>query len=271
LINRIDTKFKNLRRQGRKAFIAYVTAGFPSWPGMARAVHDLEKAGLDILEIGVPFSDPIADGPTIQFSSQRALERGVTLSLVLNWVKRFRRSSQVPVVLMSYLNPIHHMGYDDFCRRAADAGVDGLIVPDMIPEESGILRRVLAARGLALIHLVAPTTPVARQKQVARASRGFLYAVSVTGVTGARRSLPADTIRFLKGLRRVSPVPVALGFGISTPDQARTLAPHADGLIVGSALIERLRRRQPVFPLARALRAALDNKPRRTSRTPAGR
>jgi tryptophan synthase alpha chain len=159
---------------------------------------------------------------------------------------------------MSYLNPLHRMGYDVFVRRAASAGVDGLIVPDLIPEEAGFLRKKMAARGLDLIFLVAPTTPPARRARVASLSRGFLYAVSVTGVTGARRALPADTMGFLKGLRRISPAPVAVGFGISGPDQVRKFAPHVDGVIVGSALIQRIRDKRPLGPFVRSLRAALD-------------
>lgn len=257
-MNRIDSKFRSLKKEKRKALIAYVTAGFPSLAGTDRAVRALEAAGADIVEIGVPFSDPIADGPTIQYSSQKALEKGISLSAILAWMRRFRASSQLPLVLMSYLNPIHRMGYASFARRAAAAGADGLIVPDLIPEEAGPLRQMLRKAGLHLIHLVAPTTPPARRKWVARKSRGFLYAVSLTGVTGARRDIPPEIAGFLDSLRRASPVPAAVGFGISRPEQVRALAPHADGVIVGSALVDILRRRAPLGPFIRSLRRALD-------------
>jgi tryptophan synthase alpha chain len=271
-MSRIGRTFQRLRRENRRALIAYVTGGYPSLKALNGIARDLERAGVDVLEVGVPFSDPIADGPTIQFSSQKALEAGATLSAILRWAAAFRRSSEMPLVLMSYLNPVHRMGYDEFSRRAAASGVDGLIVPDLVPEEAGTLRGILARRGLDLIHLVAPTTPPERRARVARLSRGFLYAVSVTGVTGARNSLPAEVFRFLKGLRRVSPVPVALGFGISGPEQARKCAPHADGVIVGSAFIERLRGGRPLFPFAKSLRAALDSIPRAgVKKRPGGR
>ncbi len=258
-MSRIGERFRRLKRENRKALIAYVTAGFPSLKETDRSVRDLERAGADVIEIGVPFSDPIADGPTIQYSSQKALEKGITLSRILAWIKTVRERSQVPLVLMSYLNPIHHMAYGKFARAAAAAGVDGLIVPDLIPEEAGEIRKVLKAHGLDMIFLVAPTTPRERRKWVARQSAGFLYAVSVTGVTGARKRFPPGTFEFIKTLRRDSPVPVALGFGISGPDQVRSFAPHVDGVIVASALIQRLRDRKPLFPFMKSLRAALDS------------
>jgi tryptophan synthase alpha chain len=257
-MSRLHGRFISLRRQGRKALIAYITGGYPSLKQMDRVARDLERAGADVVEIGVPFSDPIADGPTIQFSSQKALEKGVSLSDILRWVSRFRKRSELPVVLMSYLNPIHRMGYRAFARAASSAGVDGLIVPDLIPEEAGSLQEVLEPAGIDLIFLVAPTTPPDRRTYVSRQSRGFLYAVSLTGVTGARRDLPPGLRAFLEPLRRESPIPVAVGFGISQPAQARALASFADGIIVGSALIERLRKGQSVYPFVRSLRLALD-------------
>lgn len=257
-MNRLIRRFQTLRRGGRKAFIAYLTAGYPSLEKTLYCARELERAGVDVLELGVPFSDPVADGPTIQFSSQKALEKGATLEKILRLVARFRRSSQVPVVLMSYLNPVHRRGYRAFARDARKAGVDGLIVPDLIPEEADALRKALEAEGLALIFLVAPTTPPRRRRMIAGCTRGFLYAVSLTGVTGARRALPRDTARFLKGLRRVSRSPVAVGFGISRPDQARRFGALADGIIVGSAFIENLRHARSLTSLARSLRRALD-------------
>lgn len=256
--NRIDAAFARLKREKRKALIAYVTGGFPSLPAMDKTVKDLQGAGVDIVEVGVPFSDPIADGPTIQWTSQKALESGATLVKILNWVRRFRSSSALPVVLMTYYNPVFHRGLDRFAREAAEAGVDGLVVPDLIPEEAGPLRAALDRKGIHLIALVAPTTPLRRQKWIAEQSRGFLYAVSLTGVTGSRTGVGTDVPAFLRGLRRVSPVPVAVGFGISRGQDARRLAPSADGVIVGSALMQRLIKKESVVPLARELRAALN-------------
>ncbi|HRY30580.1 MAG TPA: tryptophan synthase subunit alpha, partial [Elusimicrobiota bacterium] len=180
-MNRLDRTFSRLRRQKRKALIAYLTAGYPSPKEMDRTARLLEHAGVDVLEVGIPFSDPVADGPTIQYSSQKSLEKGTTLPRVLRWTRRFRKTSSLPVVFMSYLNPIHHYGYARFAKDAAKAGGDGLIVPDLVPEESRALRKLLAVHGLHLIHLVAPTSPPARQQRIARLTRGFLYAVSLTG------------------------------------------------------------------------------------------
>jgi tryptophan synthase alpha chain len=255
---RLGQAFARRRAEGRAALIAYVTGGYPSMTATFRALAELESAGVDVVEIGVPFSDPIADGPTIQFASQAALAKGATLTQILDGVRGFRRTSVLPIVLMSYLNPILSRGLDRFAREAAEAGVDGLIVPDVIPEEAGPLKAAMDKAGVAVIFLVAPTTPPKRRAWIARQSRGFLYAVSLTGVTGARRELSRDLPAFLKDLRRVSPVPVAVGFGISTPDQARAAAAQADGVIVGSAIIQRQRDGRPLAPFARALRRALD-------------
>lgn len=258
-MNRIDRLFSDLKSKGRKALIAYVTGGYPTLPAMDRAVRDIVAAGVDLVEIGVPFSDPIADGPTIQFSSQKALEGGITPSRLLAWVKSFRKTHATPVVLMTYMNPIARMGVDLFSRRAQAAGVDGVIVPDLIIEEGAPLENALGQGGVHLIYLVAPTTPPERRSQIARRSKGFLYAVSLTGVTGARRALPKELGTFLSDVRRRSPVPVAVGFGISDGGQARRAAAHADGVIVGSAFIHRIKNREPLAPFARSLRRALDH------------
>jgi tryptophan synthase alpha chain len=247
-------------RPGRKALVGYLTAGFPSWAAFTKAFRDLESGGADVIEIGVPFSDPIADGPTIQAASQKALLNGVNLKSILTWVTKERRRSQIPVVLMSYLNPILRLGLDRFAAQAARAGVDGLIVPDTIPEETVALSAALAGRGIDLIHLAAPTTPPDRRQWVASKSRGFLYAVSVVGVTGARKDFPPEAAAFIRSLKKISPVPVAVGFGISTPDHARAAAALADGVIVGSALLNRVREGKPLLPFVQSIRAALDAK-----------
>ncbi len=237
MTNRIDQTFSRLKKQKRKALVGYVTAGFPNKKALATLVPLLEKSGLDILELGVPFSDPIADGPTIQRASQVALAQGTTLSWILSQVKSLRRTVKLPIILMSYSNPIFAVGVEAFFRACKNVGVDGLIIPDLIPEESGYFDAASRKYGVHLIYLVAPTTPSERIKQVARATRGFLYAVSLTGVTGTRKDLPKDVVGFLDQVHRASPCPVAVGFGISTPEQVRRLRSHVDGIIVGSALI----------------------------------
>lgn len=243
--NRIDEVFQELKKQRKKALIGYLAAGYPGLAEQTRLIQTLEEAGMDILEIGVPFSDPIADGPTIQFASQESLRRGTTLKKILRWVGSLRSRVRLPIVLMSYLNPILKFGGENFARQAAAAGVQGLIVPDLIPEEAGELAETLRKRGVHLIFLAAPTTPPHRQKMIAVRTGGFLYAVSVTGVTGARASVPTDAKAWLKRLSNLSPRPVCVGFGISAPKHVRTLKGAVDGCIVGSALIELIRKNPP--------------------------
>ncbi|MCB4755599.1 MAG: tryptophan synthase subunit alpha [Elusimicrobia bacterium] len=242
--NDIDFLFQRLRGK-KKALIAYLSAGYPSFAEQTRHIEALVQGGIDLLELGIPFSDPVADGPTIQFASYQSLKRGTTLQKVLVWVKSIKRRFPIPIVFMSYLNPIYRGGLASFTKKAKEAGVSGLIVPDAIPEESVELQSLLKKEGLHNIYLVAPTTPMKRQKWIARKTGGFLYAVSVTGVTGARRQLPTETKRWLNQLRLVSPVPVCVGFGISGPEQIRHLKNQVDGFIVGSALIDLIRKNKP--------------------------
>jgi len=241
-MHRIDRCFHELRAARQKALIPYITAGDPDLAVTRELAWAFEGAGADILELGVPFSDPLADGSTIQRASQRALERGVTLKGVIGSVEQIRARSQMPIVLMSYMNPILRMGLDEFAGRAKDAGVDGVIVPDLPPEEAGELRRCCAATGVSTIFLAAPTSTDARLRRIAEASEGYIYYVSLKGVTGARESLQADLAVSLGRLRRLTNKPVAVGFGISTPAQAAEVARGADGVIVGSAIVERIER-----------------------------
>ena len=227
-----------MRDGGRAALIPYVTAGYPD-PGTTETLLDaLVEAGADIIELGVPFSDPVADGPTIQRSSHRALEYGVTLGWVLDVLRSFRARHDTPVVLFTYLNPVFRRGVARFTREAREAGADGVLLTDLPAGGDEALEAEFASTGLPLIRLVAPTTTPERMRAIAARSRGFLYYIARTGVTGATSTLREALSREVESVRSVSPVPVAVGFGISTPAQAAEVARVADGVIVGSALID---------------------------------
>jgi len=236
-MGRIEARFAALKREGRKAFVAYLTAGDPDLETTERLVPALEAAGVDIIEIGVPFSDPTADGPVIQAASQRALEGGATLAKILAIIAALRRTCAIPIVLFGYYNPILSYGPDRFAADAAASGVDGILVVDLPPEEAGELRRYTDKAGLAFITLVAPTTDPARARKILRGATGFVYYISVTGVTGTAVPRPDDIRRDVERLRELTPLPVAVGFGISTPEQAAAIAPLADGVVIGSALV----------------------------------
>ena len=237
-MNRIDAAFSRLRRQRKKALIVYLTVGYPSLAALPEIVKILAEEGVDLVELGVPFSDPLADGPTIQAASQRALQNGVTPRRVFRSVEALRkRGIQLPVALMTYYNPISRYGVTDFCRQCRVSGVDGVIVPDLPPEEAAELVRAARPAGIKTIFLAAPTSPAARLKRIAKISTGFIYYVSLTGVTGARASLPAQVSSQVRSIRRLTRMPVCVGFGISRPDQVSDLARVADGVIVGSALL----------------------------------
>jgi len=237
-MNRIDETFKALKAKQDKALIGYLTAGYPDKKSFEALVPRLVEAGLDMLEIGIAFSDPIADGPVIQQASQKALDNGVTLDWTLQATARLRQTIKIPFIFMSYCNPIYAMGLETFFKRAKESGVDGLIVPDLIPDVAGPYEQAAQQHGIHLIYLASPTSPKARLVQIAKQTRGFLYVVSLTGVTGARADLPKDLGAFVVRARGTSRVPVAVGFGISTPAQAKAVGKLADGVIVGSALIK---------------------------------
>lgn len=236
--SRINKAFGRLRRAGRKAFIPYIMAGDPSLGRTKELVHTLQEAGADIIELGVPFSDPLADGPVIQRAAERALEAGVSLRDVVATVAELRATTEVPIILMTYYNPILAYGLEGFGRDAAAAGVDGLIIPDLPPDEAKPLIAVARAAGLDTIFLVAPTSTPERMKLVARASTGFVYYVSMTGITGSTLSLGQEQRDSIEMLRGITGKPVALGFGVSTPEEARAVAEVADGVIVGSAIVK---------------------------------
>ncbi|HXF69682.1 MAG TPA: tryptophan synthase subunit alpha [Thermoflexus sp.] len=236
----IGEAFRNARAEGRPALIFYWPVGYPDLETSIRVVAALAQAGADLIELGVPFSDPLADGPVIQRATQRALENGVRTPHVLEAAARLRAMGvRQPLCLMTYVNPILAYGISRFLGEAVQAGVDGLIVPDLPLEEAEELRAAAGAAGLAWVPLAAPTTSDERMARIAAAATGFLYLVSVTGITGARDQLPADVIIQLQRARRAANgVPVALGFGISRPEHVRALASEADGLVIGSALIQ---------------------------------
>ena len=240
--SRIAAKFKSLLGRGEKALIAYVMAGDPSLAKTEDLVAALERAGADLVELGVPFSDPVADGPVIQRAGERALKQGVSLRGVLEAVARLRSRTEVPLILMTYLNPVLRLGVDAFFAGAANAGVDGVVIPDLPAEEGDALSSQAAREGIDLIFLAAPTTQPARLRQVAGMSSGFLYYVSVTGITGASLSDLGEIEKRLKAIKKLARIPVAVGFGISTPDHARALGRVADGIVVGTAIVQRVER-----------------------------
>jgi tryptophan synthase alpha chain len=236
-VTRIGERFRRLRQEGRQAFVAFVTAGDPSLDRTVEVALELERGGVDVLELGVPFSDPLADGPVIQRASERALAGGTTLSGVLDVVRRIRERSELPLLLFSYLNPLLRFGLPRLASAAREAGVDGVLVTDLPPEEAEEWLTPARQAGLDTVFLASPTSPEARLRLVAEASRGFVYAVSRTGVTGERTAISDDARPLVAGLRALSRVPVALGFGISTPEQFASAASVADGVVVGSALV----------------------------------
>jgi tryptophan synthase alpha chain len=239
-MGRIGERMAALRARGERALVPFMTAGDPDLGVTEALLPALEAAGADVIEIGVPFSDPVADGPTIQRASERALRAGATLRRILGMVKALRPRLSVPLVLMGYANPFLAMGEREFPEAAREAGVDGVIVPDLPPEEEPGFFAALASCGIDAILLAAPTTQPERLAELARRTRGFLYYVSLTGVTSARTSLPPRLEENLARIRRVSDVPVCVGFGVSTPEQAAHIGRFADGVVVGSALVDRI-------------------------------
>ena len=263
-MNRIDATFKRLKEKGQKALIAYIMAGDPSLQDTEALVLELERAGVDIIELGVPFSDPIADGPVIQKAAERALRGGASLRRILATVATLRQKTQIPVVLMAYYNTIYAFGETAFCQEGVKAGVDGLIVPDMPPEESAVLQAASGKSGPALIFLLAPTSTAVRRTAVAKESRGFIYYVSLTGITGAKLTDREDIRRNVEKIHRVTAVPVAVGFGIATPQDAAQVAGMAEGVIVGSAIVRQVEEHlhdsdlaQHVGQFVRSLKAAM--------------
>ncbi len=246
---------------GHVALIPYVTVGYPSIEATMKVVPLLAQCGADIVELGIPFSDPLADGATIQKASFHALQSGVTPKLCLEVAKQLSGKVDAPLVFMTYFNPVFNYGLDKFCRGCADAGVSGLIIPDLPPEEGSDLEKIAQGQNIDLIYLLAPTSTAERIRLVAERSRGFIYLVSVTGVTGARDSLPANLAELIAKVKKTASQPLCVGFGISTPQQARQVAQAADGVIVGSRTIQLMENEEnlaPVGEFVKVLRHALD-------------
>ncbi len=241
--NRLLQKMADLKRKKEKAFCAFLTAGYPSLEKTAAYAAGFEQSGVDILELGYPFSDPLADGPTIQFSSQQALDQGIGVERVLKMLAGLRRRGlALPVIFFSYYNPILSYGPARFVKAAVKAGFDGVLVPDLPPEEEAAFGRECRKHGLCRIFLIAPTTARPRAKALAAASEGFIYYVSLRGVTGARSKIPADIHTHLAVLKKTTKKPVLIGFGVSTPQQARDLSGLSHGVIVGSAIVQEIRK-----------------------------
>jgi tryptophan synthase alpha chain len=233
---RIATKFVALRARDEAALIPFIVAGDPDLDRTRQLVIELEARGADLIELGVPFSDPMADGPANQRASARGLSAGATIPAILSMVADLRRTTQIPLILFGYYNPIFHYGCDRLAADAARAGIDGMLVVDLPPEEAEELAKPARAAGLDIIYLLAPTTPLERSRVIARSASGFLYYVSVAGVTGARTSLAHDLQANVRDLRTVTTLPIGVGFGISTPAQAREVASFSDAVVVGSAI-----------------------------------
>ena len=234
------SRIASVFQTGHKAFIGYLTVGYPDIETTVKAAVVLAQNGCDLIELGIPFSDPLSDGATIQKASQQALEQGVTPKICLEVAARISRKVSVPLAFMSYYNPILHYGLGEFCPACSKAGIDGLIIPDLPPDEGDELESVTTKCSLDLIYLLAPTSTTARIDLVAEKSRGFIYLVSLTGVTGARRDLPLELESFVRKVRQKAKQPLCVGFGVSTPEQAGRIADIADGVIIGSRIIQLL-------------------------------
>ncbi len=242
-MSRIENTFADLKREGRRGFIPFITAGDPDLSTTKDLIIELARTGATVIELGVPFSDPMADGPVIQRASERALRHGFGLSEILQTIKEARRETDVPIVLFSYFNPLLQFGLENLAREAEHAGVDGILVTDLAPEEAGRFAAMLRAHEIDMIFLVAPTSTDERLKMVAERASGFIYAVSRAGVTGARAEMSVEAEALVKRVRQCSDLPVAVGFGISNPEHVADVWRYADAAVVGSAIVELIEKR----------------------------
>ncbi|MFC1501719.1 tryptophan synthase subunit alpha [Elusimicrobiota bacterium] len=264
-MNKLKIKINQLKQENKKAFVAYLTAGFPTLNATAEMVKVLADNGADIIELGVPFSDPMADGPSIQYSSEYAIKKGANLNKIFDLVKKIRQKTDIPIVLMSYFNPIYHMGIKNVVRKAKDVGVDGFIIPDLIPEEGKDFEKNCKDNNLSVIFMAAPNTPKERLKYIDSKSDGFVYVVSLTGVTGKRKSLPSHLKEFLNQTKRyIKKNKRFIGFGISSEKHVNFIKKYVDGVIVGSVLVEIIRngktsaKNKQIARFARLIRKSLD-------------
>ena len=265
-MSRIKERFEVLRSKNEKALTVFITAGDPDLATMRKLFSVIEKSGADIIELGVPFSDPIADGPVIQKSALRALKSGTTLKKIIQLVAEIRKDSQLPIVLMTSFNPVFVYGQERFVDDAVRAGVDGIIVPDLPPEESVLLENYAHQKGLDMIYLLAPTSTEDRVRMVGQRTRGFIYYVSLTGITGTRNALATGLQQKVDAIKRMTPLPVLVGFGVSNPEQAGEAAKISDGVIVGSAVVRLIEechdadeREQKVSRFVKDLKQAITN------------
>lgn len=256
-MSKITNTFSNIKKAGKKVLIPYIMAGDPTLNDTKQYVAELEESGADIIELGVPFTDPLADGPTIQRASERALAHGTTLRKVLNFVKDIRKDIKIPLILMTYYNPVFKFGIEAFVKEAVSAGVNGIIIPDLIPDEAEDIIVNAKTHGLDTIFLLAPTSTEERIRKVARASTGFIYYVSITGITGAKIFIDKTMKDTLSKIKTITGKPVAVGFGISTPEQASAAAELADGIIVGSAIVRLISEGKDIKGFVRALKDAI--------------
>ena len=249
-MGRIEDAFNELQRRGAKGFIPYVTAGDPDLETTSRILLELAEAGATVIELGVPFSDPMADGPVIQRASERALKHGFGIGDLLGLIADFREHSQTPIILFSYFNPLLQFGLKRLGEEAKAAGVDGVLVTDLSPEEAGQFESELRANGLDMIFLIAPTSTDERLQHVAQHARGFIYAVSRAGVTGVRANVSAEAEKLVNRMRRFSSLPIAVGFGISNAEQVKDVQRYADAVVIGSAIVSEIERLQGATDLA---------------------
>lgn len=260
-MSRITAMFYNLQRQGRKALITFITAGDPNLPTTKRLIFALEKAGADIVELGIPFSDPMADGPIIQMASERALKKGVTLRKILRLVHEVRRETEIPILLMGYYNPVLAYGLKRFAADAARSGVDAVLVVDLPPEVADPLNRELKKKKIDLVFLLAPTSTSGRIQKVCRKGRGFLYFVSVTGITGSKLRGSDEIQTRIREIRHHTKLPIAIGFGIRSSEDARRIGRLADGVVIGSEIVRRISKSrdavEAVQRLVRSIRKVL--------------
>jgi tryptophan synthase alpha chain len=256
-MSRITDKFKQLKSERKTALIPYIMAGDPSLQATKKYVLDLEKSGADIIELGVPFSDPLADGPTIQRASERSLKHGTTLSKVIGLVQEIRKKSEIPLVLMTYYNPVFKYGVELFIKKAVRAGVDGVIIPDLIPDEATDFIKIAKQHELDTIFLLAPTSTRERINKVVASASGFVYFVSITGITGAKLSVGKQMKSTLNSVRKITNKPVAVGFGISSPEEAAIVAKLADGVIIGSAIVKLIAKRKDINIFVKKIRKTI--------------